>query len=169
MVHGIRILTTDDEEASRTLGGYRACPVERRDDPPATRVISPGGRTWSGSQPRGLAYWEVLARLMNEEPVHERDRMLLAMLEHVGIGKGRPFAPDARQRGLLEEAATVGEAMARAICYEPRFEGATVYEGTDWRLALFLDASVGAGSMLRTISMPSLRLPSPSPALGHGM
>ena len=86
--HGIRILTTDEGEAAETLAGYRAYPADRRDNPPPTRVISPEGRTWSGTQPRGLAYWEMLARLVGEEPVHERDRIMLAMLEHVGIRKG---------------------------------------------------------------------------------
>lgn len=141
MFHGIRILTTDENEAEQTLADYRAYPAERRDDPPPTKVISPSGRTWSGTQPRGLGYWEMLARLVNEEPVHERDRIVLAMLEHVGIRKGHPFEPDERQRRILIEAAVVGEAMTRAIGYEPRFEGATVYPGTDWKMALFLDAS----------------------------
>ncbi len=139
--HGIRILTTDEAEATQTLAGYRAYPVDRRDDPPATRVISPEGRTWSGTQPRGLTYWEMLARLVNEEPVHERDRIVLAMLENVGIRKGHPFEPDERQRRLLQEAALVGEAMARVVGYEPRFEGAQAYPGRDWQLVLFLDAS----------------------------
>jgi hypothetical protein len=35
----------------------------------------------------------------------------------------------------------MGEAMARVIGYEPRFEGATFYPGRDWKLALFMDAS----------------------------
>ncbi len=83
----------------------------------------------------------MLASLLEEEPVHERDRIMLALLEHVGLRRGHPFAPDDRQRHLLEEAALVGEAMARVIGYEPRFEGAQVYPGRDWKLALFLDAS----------------------------
>lgn len=141
MFHGIRILTTDTDEAERTLAGYRAYTVSHIDNPPATNVISPAGRTWSGTQPRGMAYWNMLARLVEQEPVHERDRILLASLERLGIRKGATFAPDERQTRLLTDAALVGEAMVRAIGYEPRFEGATVWEGTDWKVALFLDAS----------------------------
>lgn len=140
VMHGTRILATDPDEAARTLAGYRVYPASRLSDPSPTRVVRPDGRPWSGTQPRGIAYWEAVARLVNDEPVHERDRITVASLEHLGIVKGRPFQPDERQRRILEEATVVGEAMARAIGYEPRFAGATVYPGRDWKLALFLDA-----------------------------
>jgi hypothetical protein len=41
----------------------------------------------------------------------------MAMLKPLGIEKGKAFKPDARQAGLLTEAALVGEAMARANAY----------------------------------------------------
>jgi len=104
-------------------------------------VIPANGRVWSGTQPRGIAYWNEVARLIDDEPVHERDRITVASLERLGIKKGTPFAPDARQRSILEQATVVGEAMARAIGFEPRFEGATIYPERDWKIALFLDPS----------------------------
>ena len=141
IMHGTRILTTDPEEAARTLAAYRVYPASQIDNPPPTRVVRPEGREWSGIQPRGLAYWELLSAIINDEPVNERDRISVAALEHLGIVKGEPFAPTERQRRILEEATVVGEAMARAIGYEPRFKGATVYPGRDWKMALFLDPS----------------------------
>jgi hypothetical protein len=89
-------------------------------------------------QPRGLAYWEGLAKIINEEPVHERDRMILGMLQPLGIEKGKPFRPTQRQKQILEEAARVGEVMARTIAYDKRFEGATVWPGKHWEISLFL-------------------------------
>jgi hypothetical protein len=141
MMHGTRIVATDPDEAARLLSGYQAYPASDIVTAAATRIVDPDGREWSGTQPRGLAYWEMLSRLVNEEPVHERDRIMLATVERLGIRKGEPFEPDDRQQEILEEAAEVGEAMVRAIGYEPRFEGATVYEGRDWKLALFMDAT----------------------------
>jgi len=129
------------QDGAALTEGLRFYPADRLAGPPANRLVRPEGREWSGTQPRGLAYWEVVSRLVAEEPVHDRDRIVLAMLEHLGIVKGRPFTPDDCQRKILEEAAVVGEAMARAIGFEPRFEGATVYPGRDWKLALVLDAS----------------------------
>ena len=134
-----RILATDSTEAARLKDGFSLYPAARADHPSRRRIVHPDGRAWSGAHPRGLAYWELVARLVNQEPVHERDRILVAMLEHVGIVKGRSFAPDGRQRRILEEAALVGEAMARAMSHERRFEGATMYPGTAWTNALLFE------------------------------
>jgi hypothetical protein len=60
-----------------------------------------------------MDYWERLADIINREPIHERDRFMLAMLKPFGIEKGKPFKPDARQTKILTEAALVGEAMAK--------------------------------------------------------
>jgi hypothetical protein len=44
-----------------------------------------------------MAYWELLAATINQEPVRERDRFMMAMLKPLGIEKGKAFKPDARQ------------------------------------------------------------------------
>ncbi len=44
----------------------------------------------------------------------------MAMLKPLGIEKGKPLNPDARQFAILEEAAKVGDAMARTLCSMPR-------------------------------------------------
>ena len=80
-----------------------------------------------------MAYWRLLARMIDSEPVHERDRMMVAMLKPLGIEKGKPFRPDARQAAILGEAATVGEAMARAMTYAKRQAAAIVYPGRQWK------------------------------------
>ncbi len=60
-----------------------------------------------------MVYWERLADIINREPVYERDRFFLAMLKPLGIVKGKPFQPTARQARILTEATLLGEAMAR--------------------------------------------------------
>ncbi|UCE58434.1 MAG: DUF1254 domain-containing protein, partial [Phycisphaerales bacterium] len=67
-----------------------------------------------------------------------RDYMIMAMLRPLGIMPGVKFNPDERQAKILAEAATVGEAMARANSYAKRFEGARVWEGRHWEKALFI-------------------------------
>jgi hypothetical protein len=61
-----------------------------------------------------------VAELIDREPVHERDRLILGMLVPLGIEKGKPFKPDERQRKILTEAARVGNAMNQAISFEKR-------------------------------------------------
>ena len=135
---GQRVLEPDKEKALALMAAIRIYPYTAKDSPPTTPHIRPDGRKWSGTQPRGLAYWQGVAKFINEEPPHERDRMILGMLQPLGIEKGQPFNPDARQTQILTEAAQVGEVMARTIGYEKRFKGVTVWPGKKWEISLFL-------------------------------
>jgi hypothetical protein len=68
-----------------------------------------------------MEYWERLAAVMQREPVEDRDRFFMAMLKPLGIEKGQPFKPDERQKRILTEGASVGEAMAKADSWDTRF------------------------------------------------
>lgn len=135
---GQRVLDPDKEKALALMAKIRIYPYSAKDSPPTTPHIRPDGRKWSGTQPRGLAYWQGVAKFINEEPPHERDRMILGMLQPLGIEKGKPFNPDERQTQILIEAAQVGEVMARTIGFEKRFKGVTVWPGKKWEISLCL-------------------------------
>ncbi len=53
------------------------------------------------------------------------------MLMPLGIEKGKPFQPDARQKKILTEGAFVGEAMAKAESFDTRLPGLR-YRNTLW-------------------------------------
>lgn len=133
-----RALDPDPAKARATAAALRLYPWADRANPPSTRHLTPAGRSWTGEQPRGIAYWEGLARILDEEPVEPRDRMILGMLAGLGIEKGKPFAPDGRQRSILVEGALVGEVMARTIAYAKRFPGVHVWSGRGWEFSLGL-------------------------------
>lgn len=54
------------------------------------------------------------------------------MLKPLGIEKGKPFTPDARQKKILIDAAVVGEAMAKASAFEKRFAGMRYRPDAHW-------------------------------------
>jgi hypothetical protein len=141
LMHGIRVLVPDPGEAKKLRESYHAYPYSERHNPPRSRIVTPDGRHWEGWQPRGLDYWKLVSKMLNEEPVHERDRMFVAMLKPLGIEKGKPFQPDARQKKILEEAALVGEAMARNLSYAKRQQEAQLWPGTQWKNAILLEAN----------------------------
>jgi hypothetical protein len=85
--------------------------------------------------PHGMAYWEALNGVIQTEPVMERDRLILAELRFLGIEKEKPFKPDGRQKNLLEEAAVVSEAMAKANTSMKRMEP-PFWPSTQWKHAL---------------------------------
>jgi hypothetical protein len=140
MLVGIRITATDPKEAADLLGRFRIYPYAQRAHPPAARIVAPEGRRWSGMPPRGMEYWRRLDEVLQREPIEDRDRFFHAMLAPLGVEKGRPFAPDARQTRILTEAALVGEAMARANTFERRFPGMMYRPDSHWHYALQLDA-----------------------------
>jgi len=53
----------------------------------------------------------------------------------IGIEKGKPFAPDARMKGILEDAIKIANATARSIVWYPRtdgnMKGIRIYPDTD--------------------------------------
>ncbi|MEP9375963.1 DUF1254 domain-containing protein [Aquabacter sp. CN5-332] len=55
-----------------------------------------------------IQFWQVLHRVINEEPIVEKFLPMYGLLEAIGIEKGKPFAPDARMTAILERAAQAG-------------------------------------------------------------
>ena len=58
------------------MAGYQAYPYAQRENPRRTRIIAAGNRKWSGWPESGMEFWRLLAKMVDEEPVHERDRMV---------------------------------------------------------------------------------------------
>ena len=73
---------------------------------------------------------EAVARIQRYIGPMEPER--LGLLAAIGIEKGKPFAPDARMKKILTEAAAVGNATARALIFRSRLEGASLYPNSAW-------------------------------------
>ena len=56
----------------------------------------------------------------------------MGLFASIGIKKGEPFAPDARIKNLLDEAAAIGNASARAIVFRPRSQNVYFYPDRQW-------------------------------------
>lgn len=136
-----RALDPDPMKAEALKKGVRVYRWSERANPPTTRYLSPDPDKLAKIPvtPRGMDYWERLAAVIEREPVEDRDRFFVAMLRPLGIEKDKPFKPDARQKKILIEAAFVGEAMAKALSFSKRFEGARYRPDARWENLTFLD------------------------------
>lgn len=134
MMFFYRVLDTDPQRAQTLQTSVRIYPYGRHDDPPATRFLrpKPDGTLRGGTHPAGLAYWERLVQALTGEVGEERDRFFVAMLKPLGIERGQPFRPDARQRQILEKGAQVGEALARASAFATRLESRRYRPDSRW-------------------------------------
>jgi len=138
---GVRLLGADKDKAIRELiPGIKTYTWSPRGTGKPMGVRAAGDVKWSQMPPRGMAYWESLNKVVQSEPVMERDRLILAQLRFLGIEKGKPFKPDARQKKILEDAVVVGEAMAKANTEDKRVEP-PFWPGTHWKHALVVSVN----------------------------
>ena len=79
-------------------------------------------------------FWEALNQVVQDEPTDTVDPTTLGFWASIGIQQGKPFAPDARMKKILTEAAVVGDATARAIMYRWRTPDGYYYRNSAWRL-----------------------------------
>lgn len=136
---GFRVLDPDPAKGQALVEQLRMYPYEQREHPPKTRLLSPNGRAWSGTQPRGMEYWQRLHEIIQREPVNERDRFYMAMLASLGIEKGQPFTPSEQQRKALEQGAQMGELIAKANAFAKRFPKSQYWPDRQWDTVLNID------------------------------
>ena len=121
---------------------YRQYKLTEAKEPPPTKFISLTGKEADLLTNEGFAYFESLARYINENPPRPQDMAMLGMLETLGIAHGRPFKPDERMRSILTEAAEVGRAMAKTLAWQPRVPKDTLYAypgKRNWKYIFFGD------------------------------
>jgi hypothetical protein len=142
LVRGI-IVDNDVPDAVARIRNVKVYPWSEREDPKPNRFISISGKLINTTPPGGIEYWTRLAAVINSNPVQEHDRFYMAMLKPLGIEKGQPFKPDARQQAILEDAAVLGDAMARNVMYEgsQRETGVTAFPGTQWDWVFYVKPS----------------------------
>ncbi|MEZ4598959.1 MAG: DUF1254 domain-containing protein [Syntrophotaleaceae bacterium] len=141
-LRGIPRTQEDIPEVIEQIKTYRQYKLEESVNPPETRFVSLSGKDADLITNEGFAYFESLARYLNENPPREQDMAMLGVLESLGIVHGRPFEPNERMKKILTEGATVGRAMATTLAYAPRVPNAVVYAypaERHWKKIFFSD------------------------------
>ena len=126
---GLRILDQDPGYFGKFTSEYKMGRAGKEIAP--SNFIKGKDVEWSATAPRQLEYWKKLSEIINEEPVREIDKAWMAMIEPLGIVKGRPFDPDDRQKEILLKGAATGELMTRNLQVNPRYTE-PYWEGTHW-------------------------------------
>jgi hypothetical protein len=82
-----------------------------------------------------IQYWRELAEVINNEPANPRFHNMYGLLAALGIEKGKPFSPDARMTGILENAAKIGNAQMRVVSFGDRRPDRVVWPDRKWEWA----------------------------------
>ncbi len=99
----------DLPRAMEALRAVRIHPLDQPDT--AAQVIDTTERKLDSTCLRweaNIAFWERLHAIVDAEPVVREFRPMHGLLASLGIEQGKPFAPDAQTRALLERAARLG-------------------------------------------------------------
>ncbi|MBU8900774.1 DUF1254 domain-containing protein [Corallococcus sp. M34] len=109
----VRALPVDGDvnEAMDALRRIRVYPLATAASPRLLQFVDMTGQTMDATPLRwedNFQFWEVLKKIIDEEPIVEKYLPMYGELSALGIEKGKPFRPDAGQRAILEFAAKIG-------------------------------------------------------------
>lgn len=138
--HGVRISPYQPGAQGTSVAAYLtgAAQLGAVQPVPETRFIEGSGRSFNTIPPNDYSFWETINGLVQQEPPGAVDPETLGLLASVGIVHGKPFKPDERMRGILQDSVTVGNATARTVSFAPRpEEGFAYYPGSQWFNMLF--------------------------------
>lgn len=118
----------------------RLYPLAEAANPPEQTFIDIAGKTFDGIVRFDDTFFDALARMVDEEPVQQRDKAVMGQLHALGIEKGKPFAPDRATRDVL--AAAGAEALAWFIDH---FTAANTpfWPGGQWGLSISTGPKTG--------------------------
>jgi hypothetical protein len=112
-------------------------PLSETDRPPQMKFVDGSGVPANYVAPGDYTFWEMLNKVIQEEPPGGSDPTMLGLFASIGIEKGKPFAPDERMKGILADAANIGAVTARTIAFKVRSPEAYYYPKSAWRLPFF--------------------------------
>lgn len=118
-------LTSDVSSLKETMKLY---PYGQNDE---TEFLDITGIKYNTVHAMNHEFYEEINTLVQYEPKEIFDPEWLSLAKRIGIEKGKPFQPDSRMKGILEEAAKIATAEARSFYFYPD-ESLITYDDSNW-------------------------------------
>ena len=112
--------------------GFRCYPLAQANKPPKQKVYDLSGKQFNTIHANDEHFYEELNAVIQYEPADAFNPELVGLFASIGIKKGKPFAPDARMKKILKDAAAIGNATARSITFSPRNKAVYYYPDRQW-------------------------------------
>ena len=135
LLRGFLVDGAPDAAAAMFRDGVRIYPLHAADDPPPTEFISASELPFNTVHANDASFYDEVADVLAREPVDFLDPELRGLAASIGIRKDVPFAPDDRMAAILDEAAAVANATARAIVFDTRDPASYIYDDRRWQTA----------------------------------
>lgn len=101
----------DQAAAMKALDAVKVYPLSMAGAPKPLKVVDTTNIKMDSTSLRwedNIQFWEVLHRVLQEEPLIDKYQPMYGLLAALGIEKGKPFAPDDRLKAILTKAAKDG-------------------------------------------------------------
>ena len=121
------------DQAVGLMKQIRIYPLDKAAAPPAMQFMNGSRKDIDTLFPDNLRFFELLAMLVEEEPLDSFTPFERFQMQAIGIEKGKPFSPDDKAKALLSEAARLGGAIARANTYASSSPGVFYYPDRKWQ------------------------------------
>ena len=126
---GFQVDGSTDQAIGATQKLFRVYPLSQKANPPKMNFIDVSGKFHNTIHRMDYGYWEELNAQIQDEPLTGLEPEIRGLLASIGIEKGKPFAPDARMKAILTDAANIGAVTARALTARPRDSREYLYPG----------------------------------------
>jgi hypothetical protein len=101
----------DQQKALEALKAIKVYPLSSADNPTPMKVVDTTEKDMDSTSLKwedNFQFWEVLDRVVQEEPLIGKFQPMYGLLATIGIEKGKTFAPDERMKAILAKAAKDG-------------------------------------------------------------
>lgn len=112
--------------------GFRCYPLALANKPPKQKIYNLSGKQFNTIHANDEHFYEELNAVIQYEPADAFNPELVGLFASIGIKKGQPFAPDARMKKILKDAAAIGNATARSLTFRPRSKTGYFYPDRRW-------------------------------------
>jgi hypothetical protein len=106
-------------EPVRVMEQTRIYPVGKKDSAKPMQFPDASGVPADMLYPQDGTAFDMFSRFIDNEYVDPADMYMRGMAAELGIVKGRPFAPDAKTRTVLDQAARAATRMGHVLAYTP--------------------------------------------------
>jgi len=111
---------------------FRAYPLSQAGAAPAMNFVNISGKAVNTIHAMDASFFNEVNHVVQEEPSAALDPETLGLLASIGIVKGQPFAPDARIKKILADAAAIGSGTARTLTFRSRDPDGYFYKNSAW-------------------------------------
>ncbi len=129
--------TADAYAYSKTLKMYYL------DDPKETQFIDPTDMQYSSLPHYDERWFEDVHAIFTLENVKEQDKVMMGMLDSLGIEKGKPFNPDTKTKKAMHQAVTDAYYYMQKRILHSADASRTWWEGKHWGNGMFADTNSG--------------------------